>query len=417
MALDQQRNWDISMAENLERIQLNAKRDREKTQARLRTEEQPLVPPFVPRPFQGPPIYLPDEILTQILSFVVQHNDSQKTLAACCLLSHQWYNVAVPYLYESPRLYGKNFDPFARTICPSINLHVRKSPLSSLVHNLDMGGLVHQGSKVPCSVLEAEVPGSLTRLGIAATAGSPQIGFGSYEGVAPIRWPPQLQAIVLSGGIDARFLAGVASYPDTLRSMTIEHCPLAKSYLVINFIVNSLRKLPLLDTLKISNMPRFSACALDDLLHILPNIKRLSVSVDYISPAFFDEGSGRRYVLDDAQQEDESSLPRQLRHDKLHTLELTNSSNPSIEEKITPIDVLIAVDDDVLPALRVVRVAKSLHWRSGDTMLDVDALTDALQSRNAADWENRAGEYQTMPVEQWKATKPLQAAGVWFIDG
>jgi hypothetical protein len=53
----------------------------------------------------------------------------------------------VSKLYAAPHLYGPNFDPFVKTICPSLNAHIRKSALAGLVRVLDMSKLAYQGSR------------------------------------------------------------------------------------------------------------------------------------------------------------------------------------------------------------------------------------------------------------------------------
>ena len=92
-------------------------------------------------------VHLPSEIITHILSYVPRHYTSQATLYSCCLISRQCYAVAISQLYHSPYISGKNFKQFVATVCPSVNAHVRKSELAWLVRRLDMGNLVHDGSK------------------------------------------------------------------------------------------------------------------------------------------------------------------------------------------------------------------------------------------------------------------------------
>ena len=127
MALDQQRNWDISMAENLEAVKRRSKETKKSvsseeatTQKIKRRNEDG---DEVYSTWTNRPVYLPDEIILEILSYVAASKQAQKTLASCCLLSRQWYDAAVPILYAYPYLYGGNFDQFVRAVCPSINLH------------------------------------------------------------------------------------------------------------------------------------------------------------------------------------------------------------------------------------------------------------------------------------------------------
>jgi hypothetical protein len=91
--------------------------------------------------------YLPAEIIIDILAYIPRRPSTQFTFYSCCLLSRQWYAVAVHHLYHTPYITGKNFKQFVATICPSVNAHVRKSDFAELVRRLDMGNLVHDGSK------------------------------------------------------------------------------------------------------------------------------------------------------------------------------------------------------------------------------------------------------------------------------
>ena len=90
---------------------------------------------------------LPVEILLEIVGYIPTTQADQSTLHSCTLVSRSWYSAAIARLYQSPYIHGGNFDSFVRTICPSINAHIRKSPLSELVRVLDMGKLVHNGSR------------------------------------------------------------------------------------------------------------------------------------------------------------------------------------------------------------------------------------------------------------------------------
>lgn len=96
--------------------------------------------------------FLPTEIVHQILCSIeneVDDNDvnlRQSTLYSCCLVSRQWYSEAVSMLYEEPFIDGSRFQPFAATVCPPLGTRLPKYKLASLVHKLDMGGLVHQSS-------------------------------------------------------------------------------------------------------------------------------------------------------------------------------------------------------------------------------------------------------------------------------
>lgn len=426
MALDQQRNWDISMAENLEKV-VRSSREKHAIDQTRNTHTHPALPE---KTWTSSPIHLPDEIILQILDHVCRSNQSQTTLASVCRLSHQWFSAAVPYLYRHPILYGNKFEPFVKAICPSINLHVRKSPLAALVRVLDMSGLVHQGSKSVTArllgrtknTLEVFVApqasfgsnclpalskaSNLRSLDLSLVSESPPLlelfkatshleklatlrlprsaGFSGRVDSSQVFWPPNLENLCLSGGIDNHFLHGAVGLPDSLRGLTVEHCPMLHGSDIIHFLNNAVRPLPNVESLKLAFLPRLTEQSLNCVLSVLPGLTKLSVSVDYITPTFFDIAHNLEYKEYYAA----NIIPREdrMRHEwhdgkfsQLRTLELTVSGNPGVEDKISPIDVILAIDEGQLPNLRQVRVAKPLLWHTGNTASELEALYDALK--------------------------------------
>lgn len=422
MALDVQRNWDICMAENLEAstmrnssgvMPLRARELQPQTRPQTRprpsidatAKSSPASSPVWPRP----PVNLPNELILMILDYVKADDEAQYTLASCTVLSRQWLNAAVPLLYAHPRLFGQNYDPFVRAICPSINVHVRASYVSNLVKVLDMSRLVQPGSNsitarllrrtrdnlevfvapqanfaVNCYPALAKCKNlRILNLSLVNEAASLHTLFNTVKGLAQLRelrlprssgfglkvepgtivWSPHLERLYLSGGIDANFLYGVVRFPTTLNHLTIEHCPFAKAHAIRQLFETLARENVPLRSLELANMPRLGPNAFDTVLTILPHLEYLSVSSDYVSPALLDAEC--------------LGLPRQIF--RLRTLELTYSGNLGIEEKLTPVDVMIAMDEGVLPELRQVRVANSLGWHHAALAPDLDALGDQLR--------------------------------------
>ena len=149
MALRRRQQWDNLMKET-DRLEQEAYAPISNGQP-CYLPYRPWTPPHsiaeITSPLERTPVHLPTEIIILILSFIPRRSSSQSTLHACCLLSRDWYAVAVHQLYHSPYINGQNFKQFVATICPSVNAHVRKSDLADLVRRLDMGNLVHDGSK------------------------------------------------------------------------------------------------------------------------------------------------------------------------------------------------------------------------------------------------------------------------------
>lgn len=136
------------MADNLAKVTLDFHKDKSKDVENTNaTSLQAADDAGEGREWVGEPIYLPDEVVLQIIEYIARDHDAQRTLASICLLSRQWHSAGVSYLYRYPDLYGPNFDKFYNAICPSKNLHIRYSRLSKLVKVLDMSRLVHQSSK------------------------------------------------------------------------------------------------------------------------------------------------------------------------------------------------------------------------------------------------------------------------------
>lgn len=98
----------------------------------------------------------------ELLEIIFSHVKDQPTLHASTLAgSRTLYKSATPLLYANPIIYGSNFDPFVRAICPSVNAHIRTNGLAELVQRLDMSRLVHNGSKSLTARILGRVKGNL----------------------------------------------------------------------------------------------------------------------------------------------------------------------------------------------------------------------------------------------------------------
>ena len=182
MALDAQSNWNVEMAQSLKK-------------SREFVSDSPIVP--APPSAQEatasnfPETLLPVEIIIQIVSYVPRRAIGQSTLWSCCLVSRSWYAAAVPLLYERPYVSGANFQNFVATVCPSKNAHIRRSQLAGFVRTLDMGELVHDGSKSLTARLLGRLKGSLVEFV------APQVSF-SINSFAALSKCPRLTLLNLS---------------------------------------------------------------------------------------------------------------------------------------------------------------------------------------------------------------------------
>ena len=110
-------------------------------------------------------VYLPTEVLQQVFSFLKDETDSQRNFWACCLVCRQWYSAAVPLLYESPCLHGKNFDGFSYTVCVPAKESRRRAAAARkfalYIKHLDMGSLAYESTNSNTAALLGRVKGRL----------------------------------------------------------------------------------------------------------------------------------------------------------------------------------------------------------------------------------------------------------------
>ncbi|KIW57172.1 hypothetical protein PV05_05763 [Exophiala xenobiotica] len=143
--------------------------------------------------YRGSEVHLPVEVLSYILSYVASFHDlkAQSTIWACCLVSRSWYAASVSHLYAHPLLDNRNFDKFARTLCPPISSHKPRVGLENCIKHLDMGGLAYESSKSLTARLIRRTRNSL--LSFAA----PAVTF-SIACLAPLSKCTNLQVLDLS---------------------------------------------------------------------------------------------------------------------------------------------------------------------------------------------------------------------------
>ena len=107
------------------------------------------------------------------------------------------------------------------------------------------------------------------------------------------------------------------------------------------------------------------------MLIICSHLKKLTIAVDYVSAHLFEE--------------ENSPAGHPLRW-----LNLDSSGSPGVEKKITPDDVFIAVAEERLSELRVVRARKRLRWGEDSKRMVAD-LDELLETRAEEKGETGAG--------------------------
>ena len=110
-------------------------------------------------------IYLPTEIVVQIVHFIATTTEDQErqgTLHACCLISRHWYSVAVSFLYGRPVFRdGIALKRFADTVCSPNHAQKSRLNLGSFVRYLDLNYRSHDGTNILMAKLLSRVSENL----------------------------------------------------------------------------------------------------------------------------------------------------------------------------------------------------------------------------------------------------------------
>jgi hypothetical protein len=398
MALDAQNNWNVEMSQPL----------------RLKPDT------YLPAPGSaGPPsslptnltklseVLLPIEIIQRIVDHIDCLENDQKTLWACCLVSRAWYSGSIERLYDRPYLRGGNFQAFVATVCPSKNAHIRRSQLSELVKKLDMGELVHDGSKSLTARLLGRLKGNLTSfvapqasfsvnsfaalskctnltyLNLSLMSASIPLGslFKTLKALSKLEtlffprtsisaqetkcdWPPGLKTLHLAGGIDNHFLYQyICILPSSLERLSIQHCPQVYAHALqdtLEVVGPQLRHLTIRHP-----MNMLQQGVLDHTLMWCPNLSALRVSADFITDSFFDS----------------ENIPA---GHPLRILDLDCSISAGAEVGVAPDSIWVAIDSGQLSNLRSIRVSSALAWQATKTLrTNVLDLVELLEEREA----------------------------------
>ncbi|KAF2467228.1 uncharacterized protein BDR25DRAFT_327483 [Lindgomyces ingoldianus] len=380
-------------------------------------------------------MHLPDELLLEILSYMPRGAQSQSTLASFCLVSRQWYDVGIRRLYDSPYLEGKHFELFVRTICPSINAHIRKSELAGLVKMLDLSHIVHQGNKAITARLLGRTKNNLevfiapqasfaincwaalskcTKLQILnLTLVSECISYqalnqtvrqlpelteiylprcsNGYDGGSMsmnVKWPPMLRHLQLSGHVHEKFLGDINrqpnSFPPTMTSLSISHCPRLGAADVQNLLRNLSNKLL---HVELRDLPYVKQGRLNNVMEWVPDLKSLTIAIDYIDVNFGSMPQG--------------FSPDMWEHAKpLESLTLVTSGSRDVDGQTSfmPVDLFELMDQRFLGRLRYIAVAKSTGWQREEEGAEVDALELLLEQLDQENWQKRRWHYKGLEV-------------------
>ncbi|KAF2021922.1 hypothetical protein BU24DRAFT_417573 [Aaosphaeria arxii CBS 175.79] len=378
--------------------------------------------------------YLPDEILLEVLNYFPKGAESQGQLAKFCSVSRQWYDVGIERLYEAPFISGKAYDLFYATVCPSKNLHIKRSDLAGLVKVLDFSHLVHQGSKAQTARLLSRTQQSLL------TFVAPQASFAincwaslskchklrvldlslvseciSYQSLTQtlrqlpeltelylprcssrydyndtkgigtsVKWPLQLQHLTLSGSVHGKLMWDMVvqpeTFPRTIRSIALSHCPKVSA--------DEIRKLlkslgDLVTHVELVGLPAVSQGRMNGILQWAPKLKNLTIATDYIDMNF-------------GHMPDKFKASMWKLAQPLESLTLATSGQRDVDPSraFAAVDLFSLIDERFLGRMRFISVAQSTGWAAKDDGAEVEALEMLLHELDKENWDMRRWHYE-----------------------
>lgn len=171
-------------------------------------------------------------------------------------------------------------------------------------------------------------------------------------------WPPNLRTLGLAGGLTAQFLESTV-LPSTVTTLELSNIPTASTSSITTLLARigpQLKRLVVMYPLQ-----GISANALDSVLLMCPNLKSLTVSVDYVSDELF------------------AFVPE---NHPLETLKLLSSGMIGHSDKIRPLHITASLDS--LPFLTRVGASLQLGWNpNNDAIIE---LASQLEDRNGGLW-------------------------------
>lgn len=378
-----------------------------------------------------PILKLPYEILDIIFSHIPK--PFPVDLIYVC---KRFYHQALPYIYESPVLNGRNYAKFVATISGNTNNSASTNQilkgnkgfvsrsyttenssgkdLGSYVKVLDLHDIIQSGKNSYTARVLRRCAQKLT-IFIA-----PQTSFG-YAPLLSLRCCSQLKILdlsLVSETVDLRLLfsainnaqnleklafprssifcheynniwppklwdlrlsGGICNdfilsttFPTTVTHLTITHCPFISGETVMHLCSRLANQL---HTLKVFYpMPALRPDALDSVLNVCHELRSFSVAVDYVS----------RHLLDDIETYYDPVKGKKVANNKLVHFALDSSGMLGQAHKMDPLDVSLAILEDRLPALNKIQVSYRLGWNPKSE--DMMELADILQDRDGGVW-------------------------------
>ena len=214
-----------------------------------------------------------------------------------------------------------------------------------------------------------------------------------------MRWPPRLQHLQLSGKVHGRFLWDLLkqpeNFPRTMSSLTISHCP-ALVWSEIRDLLTNLADM--LTHVELRDLPSVKQGQLDGVLDWLPNLRGLTVAVDYIDTYF-------------GNMPTKFNASRWAEAKPLENFTLVSSGQREINpvDSFLPEDLFTLIDERYLGRLRNIVIAHSTGWWSKDDGAEVEAIEGELYKLDQENWEHKRWHYEGFDSKRYEE----MSWGIW----
>lgn len=322
-------------------------------------------------------VYLPPEIVNGVFAQM----DEPVTLNHL-LVSKTWYRCGLPFLYCEPELGPLNFKGFVDAVSSNdyLGTYVRELRLDSIIQsgknsyiakvlkrcstNLELlvapqtafgyAPLVslRHCKRLKCLDLSLVSETVDLRLLFLALRQSPlleqlffprsSVSCEEYDNI----WPPKLWRLGLSGGISDDFIRETR-FADTITRLSLRHCPFItvnSFHFLCQYLGPNLKYLEV-----VYPMPGMRPDALDQVLRHCPQLRHFSASVDYLT----------KHVFDDHNFHKTTGF---FQSHPLEILDIDSSGSLGQAHKLQADDITLAILEDKIPKLRVVRVSSKMSW-------------------------------------------------------
>jgi len=210
---------------------------------------------------------------------------------------------------------------------------------------------------------------------------------GKAEDHTFIQWPQHMQHLQISGGLHMRLIQNFMSYPPPISSLGISHIPTRLGRITdIQFLIKSLTST--LTTLELRDIPSLAQDDLDLVLEWAPNLKNLTIAIDYISIHFC------TFQLEELSQKYPTPAEKWQRARPLERLKLVSCGKQDYDiPQFSWLDLLDLLEERYLGRLRYIDIEKLTGWEGRDEGEGLEVLQE-MEAMDRESWDARRWHYE-----------------------